>query len=392
MTHPILYKIGGRGQVLQWSIEVKRRRDDRGQHTIGVLVMEHGQKDGKLVIDKEVVAEGKNLGRKNATTPIQQAKFQAEARWKKQFDRYYRETIEEAEKAAKAKSKPMRAHKYLEKKDKHLKDGEEIALQPKLDGMRCLACKEDGEVVLMSNGGKVIESVPHIIKALEPLLIEGVPYDGELYVHGMNFDKIMSICRRGAKNLHEEHETMQLHVFDVVDSKEFVSRVTKRFAKIERAKLDCVQIVDTQFVVHGEKWDGIDAVEYGLKAFEDQGYEGVMVRKLNMPYEHKRSIQLLKLKSFQDEEFEIVDCETGTPGTDKEGLLQTFVLCLPDNRDVEFKAPLMGCEKLLREMWGRAEDYVGEVATVVFQEKTKRGVPRFPKAKGIRGKEDLSGS
>ncbi len=384
MSHPTLYKIGGRGQVLQWSIDVKKRGD------AGVLVMEHGQKDGKLVIDKEVVKKGKNLGQSNATTPIEQARLQAQARWKKQFDRYYRETIAEAEKAAKANSKPMLAHKYLEKKDKHLTKGEEIALQPKLDGMRCIASKEDGKVVLMSRGGKVIESVPYIAAALEPLLQEGVSFDGELYVHGMDFEKIMSICRRSAKKLHEEHETMEYHVYDIVDSQEFVARVTKHFARIERAKLECVQVVDTEFDTYGSKWGKVDSIEYGLKCFEEQGYEGVMIRKLNMPYEHKRSVQLLKLKSFQDEEFEIADCETGTPGTDKEGLLQTFVLRVTPGGEEEFKAPLNGSEELLREMWGRADEYIGELATVVFQEKTKRGVPRFPKVKAIRGKEDLS--
>ncbi len=378
MSHPILYKIGGRGQVLQWSIDVKKRGD------AGVLVMEHGQKDGKLVTDKEVVDKGKNLGQSNATTPIEQARLQAQARWKKQFDRYYRETIAEAEKAAQAKSKPMLAHKYMDKKDKHLKKGEEIVLQPKLDGMRCIASKEDGKVVLMSRGGKVIESVPHIVAALEPLLGD-VPFDGELYVHGMDFEKIMSICRRSAKKLHEEHETMQLHVYDIVDNKAFVQRVTKHFARIEEAKLECVQVVDTHF---DEYEDGVYSVEEYLAIYEEQGYEGVIIRKHGMPYEHKRSNQLLKLKSFQDAEFEVVDCLTGTPGTDKDGLLVKFVCLTEEGR--EFKADLMGSEELLRDMWGRADEYIGKQATIVFQDRTKTNKPRFAHVKAIRGKEDLS--
>lgn len=405
MSHPTLYKIGGRGQVLQWSIEVKKRGDS------GVLVMEHGQKDGKLVMDKEVVDKGKNLGQSNATTPIEQARLQAQARWKKQFDRYYRETIAEAETAAKAKSKPMLAHKYLEKKEKHLKHGEELALQPKLDGMRCIASKEDGKVVLMSRGGKVIESVPHIAAALEPLLEDGgVSFDGELYVHGMDFEKIMSICRRGFKKLHKEHETMEYHVYDIVDSQEFVTRVTKHFARIEGAKLKCVQVVDTHF---DEYENGVYSIEQHLAMYEEQGYEGVMVRKLNMPYEHKRSVQLLKLKSFKDEEFRIVGSEDGKAGSSKENIFQTAICTNNDHmnpnndpgwwdglsareqnklmKDGEvFGAPLIGSEGTLAGMWSRRGKYVGELATVVFQEKTKRGNPRFPKTKAIRGKEDLS--
>jgi len=131
-------------------------------------------------------------------------------------------------------------------------------------------------------------------------------------------------------------------------------------------------------------------IEKALERYEKAGYEGIIIRRLDLPYEHKRSVQLIKLKTFHDEEFEIIGTETGTPGTDKDGLLVNFVCVAIGTEVTEFKAPLCGSEQLLREMWERRETYVGELATCKFQEKTKYGVPRFPKCKGVRGREDLS--
>ena len=91
-TCPTLFKIGGIGQVLQWDIDVHEVADGTG----ALIIIDHGQRFGKLQQDRELVTEGKNLGRANETTAEQQALSQAESRWLKQKDNGYRETIEAA--------------------------------------------------------------------------------------------------------------------------------------------------------------------------------------------------------------------------------------------------------------------------------------------------------
>lgn len=214
--YPILYKISGTGKVLEWYVSV---------HAVNegfVITMSHGQQDGKIQKDTETVTEGKNLGQANETTPLQQAHSQAESRWKKQLDRHYRETIEDAKKAAKSASNPMLAHKWDDKRHT-LKVGTQVAVQAKLDGMRCLATMEDGVVTLMSRGGKPILSMPHIVKELGSYLSNGETVDGELYKHGMPFETLMSICRK--KKPDPRHEEIELHIFDMVSDKPYRERV-----------------------------------------------------------------------------------------------------------------------------------------------------------------------
>lgn len=368
---PTLYKIGARGQVLEWSVHLEGT----------TLVITHGQQDGSLQESRERVEEGKNLGRANSTTAGEQAALQAESRWKKQIDRHYRETIEDAQKAARASTNPMLAHKYADRAHK-LEAGQLIAVQPKLDGMRCLARKEDGEVRLLSRGGKDITSAPNVVSELRDWMQDGETWDGELYNHDLEFEVLMSIARK--KEPDPRHNLLQFHVFDVVSSENYLDRISVIEDRLDGRNGELIQLVDTALLKYDER-----EVEKWVELAEIDGFEGIIMRRLDLPYEHKRSEQLLKVKTFHDEEFEIVGSEDGKKGSRKEGLLTCFVL-KADGSDETFKAALMGSEDTLRDLWLRRDDYVGEMATCVFQEKTKYGIPRFPKVKAIRGWEDLS--
>jgi len=47
----------------------------------------------------------------------------------------------------------------------------------------------------------------------------------------------------------------------------------------------------------------------------------------------------------------------------------------------------MGTDEAKQEMWKNKDSYIGQVATVKFQEKSKYGIPRFPKVKEVRPNE-----
>jgi DNA ligase-1 len=351
------------------------------------LVITHGQDAGSLQESRERVEEGKNVGRANETTPEEQAEAQADSRWKKQLDRHYRETIEEAQKAAKKSTNPMLAHKWAEKAHK-LEEGQRLVVQPKLDGMRCLARKEDGVVYLLSRGGKAIESVPHINRELEAWMLDGETWDGELYRHDTEFEELISICKRSVKNMHPSYAMMQFHIFDVVDDAPYFDRITVVKERFNEKTGFMLQVVNSETI----EYEGEDQLRALTERFEKAGYEGIILRNVDMPYEHKRSIQLLKVKTFHDEEYKIIGAADGKKGSRKEGLLQCFIMegVNTQGKTETFKGALLGSEEKLREMWERRGEYVGELATVVFQEKTRYGIPRFPKVKAIRGKEDLS--
>lgn len=395
-TFPTLYKIGANGQILQWSVKVTPYVPDSDPYpTYGEIVISHGQADGKIQTDTEMVTEGKNIGRANETSPWDQAVSQAESRWKKQLDNAYRETICEAKKAASASTKPMLAHKLVDKAHK-LVVGKAYGEQPKLDGMRCIAFKSpNGEIKLVSRKGKPIESVPHIVAELHAWMSHGDVWDGELYVHGMDFEKNQSICKRKAKNLHPEYASMQYHVFDTISDDWFPTR----WLNVSRVLAgrcpgdEMIQVVPWRLVTY-ENEDQLVAL---ADRYASEGYEGLILRDLETGYEHKLSIQLIKVKRFHDAEFKIVGTEAGKPGTKDEDLLIKFIIEHPEivkkketGRTLTCEATLMGTREKRQEMLTRREEYVGQWCTVVFQElSTKCGAPRFAKVKAIREMEAL---
>ena len=73
-----------------------------------------------------------------------------------------------------------------------------------------------GMVTLYSSEEHELFSVPHIKADLEKAGLKNIELDGELYIHGMDFNDIHSIVSR-TTNLHPAHHTMEYHVFDIID-------------------------------------------------------------------------------------------------------------------------------------------------------------------------------
>ena len=63
------------GKSMMWSVRVL----ERDGH--GVIETTHGYVDGKKQINEKVISEGKNIGKKNETTPLQQAINEARSSW-----------------------------------------------------------------------------------------------------------------------------------------------------------------------------------------------------------------------------------------------------------------------------------------------------------------------
>lgn len=66
--HLTLYRLNSKGKPIMWSIRVEKN----------VIETHDGQVGGKLKYTKDVVTEGKNIGRSNETTPEEQAMLMAE--------------------------------------------------------------------------------------------------------------------------------------------------------------------------------------------------------------------------------------------------------------------------------------------------------------------------
>lgn len=373
-NYPTLYKRTSTGAIQSWQIAVDGT----------TIVTTYGQVGGKMQTTKDSVKSGKSQGKRNETEADEQAAKEAKSKWTKQKKAGYVESQKDAmngktDALIEGGVLPMLAKVYEE----HVgKVSYPIAVQPKLDGHRCLAVIDDnGKVSLWTRTRKRMTSVPHIVEKLEyiasKIKLRGCVLDGEIYVHTLkeDFERITSLARR--QEASEESKELQYHVYDIVDAElGFKERISK-LANLVLLGGDAVHLVETKFAESGDE----AAIYFTL--FRKLGYEGSMVRLLGQGYENKRSAQLLKVKSFLENEFRVVGVEEGRGKL--QGHAGAFV-CVTDGGE-EFRAKMEGSTSKLKEYFSEKEKYIGQMLTVKYQGITSGGVPRFPVGKAIRDYE-----
>jgi DNA ligase-1 len=359
MKLPTLYKRTKTGAIEEWEISW-----DDGSYTIT-----HGQVDGAKQ-EKSNSVSGKNIGKANETSNLEQAESEALSRWKKQIDKGYSQNIKKLDFTI---PKPMLAHDF--KKYNH-KIEYPCYVQPKLDGVRCLAYLEDDEIVLLSRQGKKY-TVPVVQEDLYNLLttVKDPPVlDGELYIHGVDFQKLVSWVKK------EQSDTMHVeyHVYDCVLDEPFHKRWNKYLSAILSPKGQ-LRSVETQSCNNEEE------ISEFHSAFVKDGYEGSIIRYGKKGYESGyRSQNLLKLKDFVTDEFEIIGAEQD----EHKPAECTFLLQTVDG--TPFRCKCEGTQEFREDQWSEYQSdsslYIGHLMTVRYFEMTtsENPVPRFPVGVSIR--------
>jgi DNA ligase 1 len=372
-TFPVLFKRSVNGTPQQWQIHVK----GDSYWTVS------GQVGGALVTSEPTVCEPKNIGRANATTPEAQALAEAASKHQKKLDKGYAESIEAVDNSD-GFFKCQLAKKFVDYKDSVTYP---LLGSPKLDGLRMICTKRG----IITRNGKPFVSTPHIHEALKPLFAEHPSWviDGEIYSHDVQFEKIVSLTRKKdptPEELDESKKICQLWIFDgVVDDKKMGFQ--KRFALIKAEIARLVKDAGSLRFVENTPIANAAEVETLHESFVSKGYEGLMVRVPDSPYENKRSKNLLKYKHFQDEEFELVEVEEGIGN--RSGMAGQFLLKMKDGRT--FRSNMRGGMEYYKKLLKEKDSLVGKMVTVRFQEYTQGGVfvgiPRFPVAVAIRDYE-----
>lgn len=380
---PTLYKLAENGSLIEWTIEVDGR----------TIRTKWGQQGGKFQTTFEVVNEGKNSGKKNATTPEQQAVKEAEAKWTKQQKKLRYVPTREAALAGgrselvKGGYDCMTAY-GIDKKPKALKYP--CAVQRKYDGHRVLGVVEDGHATLWSRSREAITGVPHINRALEKAFPEGEHFiDGEGYTMKLSFEDISSYLR--SKVPLSGHEVIEYHIYDAnIECMSF----SERWRAVQAALAPSTHplfLAPTYIAKDREE------VEAYKEKFLKAGYEGAMVRNLDGLYVGKRSSDLLKLKLFEDDEFVVEDIvvdirEVQTSEGTKKMYYPQFTCRLPGKlsppgTEGTFNVTLNAQQSKQQECSEHPERFVGRQLTVRYQNYTSDQKPRIPK--GLRFREDL---
>jgi ATP-dependent DNA ligase len=382
------------GKTMVWSIKVEEDADGHG-----VIIVTRGYEGGVMQTDVKVIEEGKNIGKKNETSPLEQAILEARSTWNKKEAAGYVEveakgaaaTSASASAAAISSDKstaitttipmPMLANKYEEKK-KYVKFP--CFVQPKFDGTRTIAvCGiPEGKPCLFSRQRKAYPHLEHIEKVIR-LLPKGLILDGELFTTEFDFQSIVGLVKK--KTLTPEelllHNKIQLHLYDVIDTEEdfetryaMLEQVFERYGDLFD---DVLQLCPTEEI---EKAEDLEAKH---DEYVDLGYEGLMIRnKDGMYLTGPRSNDLLKMKKFSDDEFEIVGFKDG------EGREEGCVIWQCKTKEgATFHCRPEGTLEEKKELFKHGADYIGKFLTVRYQELTNDGIPRFPIGVAIRDYE-----
>jgi len=279
--------------------------------------------------------------------------------------------------------KPMLAHKFSE--DRADFPG---YLQPKLDGVRCVFTKDGA----FSRTGKEFMNVDHLKEALKPVFDEypNKILDGELYNHELrdDFEKIISLVRKTKptdQHRAEAKKLIQYHLYDVIPEQNILPsgyptyKYRRGFLFWNIPKHPSLRVVDHVYVSTAKNCSKIH------KEYLKDGYEGSIYRSESGVYKHGRSYDLMKFKDFSDAEATIVNYEIGKGK--REGTLGKFIMQDEDGN-------IFGCPpgkgynyQDLTNILDNIHDYMGQVATFTYFERTKAGSYRHPQFKCLRNYE-----
>lgn len=368
-----LYALNKKGKIQQWKIDVVE------ENGVSYIVETYGLVGKKLQTHKKAIIKGKNIGKKNETTPFEQANLIANSKYQKKIRQGYG-----TNKNPTSIKLPMLVKIYNDEKNKvHFP----AYIQPKLNGVRGMVLNPNN-VEFISRGNKKYETIDFLKKDIETLEI---PTDGEIFNYGLGFQDIVRLVKKerdGETQLNywiydipNQHKTFEerfeilRNLFEMKGRKESLDLLNGETIEIYR--VGNTYLTPT-YIINNE-----DELEEFHRRFVSWGFEGSIIRNANGLYLFTyRSDDIFKKKDFKDDEFEIIDF---TKEINQEKELIMFVCKVNEKETVTVRPK--GTLEEREEMYKHGKDYIGKKMTIKFQDYTESGNLVFPVGVTIRDYE-----
>jgi ATP-dependent DNA ligase len=328
---------------------------------------------------KTVIMKGKNIGKKNETSAIDQAVLIGQQTYNK-LNRKRTDIHEE------------RIHPMLVSHGDIDNDYEGWFIQPKLDGsLATIYRRKDTKMPEMYSRRIVVNtSLKHIIDE-SAILFDKYPnlyFDGEVYAHDTPLQVIAGLIRRITPI--EEHKILSFNIFDCHDPSkpkltmaERIEILSSLASTIKKCKY--IKLIPTEVIRNQEQ-----VLQY-YHYYLNQKYEGVILRNPDGIYEpsingyHSKFVQ--KIKPRETEEFPIVDFTDGRTGI---GIGAIIWIC-KTNTNKTFNVVPNGTINERKKLFNLAKKddnfkklFFNKLLTVEYFTKSIDGVPTQPKGIIIR--------
>jgi DNA ligase-1 len=272
-------------------------------------------------------------------------------------------------------------------------------IEVKLDGVRVITIvRTDGRVDQFSRNGKELMNFENIKAQISAVVKKDPPkydlvLDGE--VMSSSFQDLMRQIHRKSDVAADD---AVLHLFDLCPLEQFQegywdkdqdtrSKFIKAWVEKHQADLPNVSCLNNEEVV-------LDTEE-GSKRFKEinqqainGGYEGIMIKDPNAPYECKRTASWLKLKPFIEVSLTVNDVEEGT-GKNQGRLGALVCEGIDDGKTISVNVGSGFTDDNRIEFWGSRDSLPGNIVEVradaITQNQDGTYSLRFPRFKGFRG-------
>jgi DNA ligase-1 len=270
-------------------------------------------------------------------------------------------------------------------------------LEPKLDGVRVITIinAANKTATMYSRNGKLLENFGHITSAIEANIQyfeRSIVLDGEMV--SSSFQALMKQVHRKSD---VQSEDARLMLFDILPLTEFQFGTSmlgqKRRSNLLKSMKDTFDKIGSIDVIPQKEVDldsyvgELEFKEYNKEAIA-AGFEGIMIKDVNAPYEAKRSTSWLKMKPFIEVSLTVTVVEEGTGRN--EGKMGALV-CEgeDDGKDIKVNVGSGFTDAQRDEFWTNKETIVGQVievrADAITQNQDGTYSLRFPRFLRFRG-------
>ena len=267
----------------------------------------------------------------------------------------------------------------------------------KIDGARCVGIVDsNGNTTFYSRTGKEFTTLGVVADGIKNLGITNVVFDGELCLVDDDGNEDFQGVMKQLKKKDHTIPNPSFKIFDMISHDEFYTKQGEknrpysiRYNNLREVMRNnsctCLSVLGQELIkddTHFAEW---------TKRANDYGWEGVMLRA-DESYKGKRSKDLLKVKKFFDDEYEVVDTEMGPfryvlDGREHEETMLSCVMINHKGYTVRVGSGFTIDQR--QDFYKHPKKILGQIITVQYFEETQNqdgGISlRFPTFKILHG-------